>query len=88
MELTPVRVVQRLREIADILQERSVLIVNEKKAALARGDEALKQQIGEGRDVMSILRECGHNVLWEFAHRRPVFSAREHEVFSERETYR
>ena len=83
MELTPVRVVQRLREIADILQERSVLIVNEKKAALARGDEALKQQIGEGRDVMSILRVCGHNVLRVFAHRRLVFSAREHEVFSE-----
>lgn len=57
MELTPLKTVQRLREVADDLHNRSVLIFNEKKAALEGGDEALKQQIGEGRDVMSILRE-------------------------------
>ena len=57
MELTPLKTVQRLREVADDLHNRSVLIFNEKKTALEGGDEALKQQIGEGRDVMSILRE-------------------------------
>ena len=38
-----------------MLHARSVLIFNEKKAALEKGDDALKYQIGEGRDIMSIL---------------------------------
>ena len=49
--------VQRLKEIADVMHERSVLIFNGKKAALEKGDDALKHQVGEGRDVMSILRK-------------------------------
>ena len=57
VELYPTANVQRLKDIADILHERSVLIFNEKKAALQAGDDALKHQIGEGRDVMSVLRE-------------------------------
>ena len=48
---------QRLKEISDAMHARSVLIYNEKKAALEKGDDALKHQIGEGRDIMSILRE-------------------------------
>ncbi|KAI0662508.1 cytochrome P450 [Cubamyces menziesii] len=47
--------IQRLKDISDILHARSVLIFNEKKEALARGDDAVKHQIGEGRDIMSIL---------------------------------
>ena len=57
VELYPTANVQRLKDIADILHERSVLIFNEKKAALQAGDDALKHQIGEGRDVMSVLCE-------------------------------
>ena len=37
------------------MQERSVAIYEAKKAALARGDEAVTRQIGEGKDLMSIL---------------------------------
>ena len=55
VEALPSKNVQRLKEIADVMHARSVLIFNEKKAALEKGDDALRQQVGEGRDVMSIL---------------------------------
>lgn len=57
IEKIPHKTIQRLKDISDIMHERSVLIFNEKKAALEKGDDALKAQIGEGRDIMSILRE-------------------------------
>ncbi len=57
VEMIPNEDVQRMREISDIMHERSVLIYNQKKEALEKGDEALKHQIGEGRDIMSILCE-------------------------------
>ena len=56
-----------MREISDIMHERSVLIYNLKKDALEKGDEALKHQIGEGRDIMSILCEyiwCMHMSMY------------------------
>ena len=56
VEMFPSKGVQRLRDIYESMHERSVLIFNEKKAALAKGHDALKHQIGEGRDIMSILR--------------------------------
>ena len=56
VDAIPSRNIQRLKNISDVLYARSVLIFNEKKAALEKGDDTLKQQIGEGRDVMSILR--------------------------------
>lgn len=56
MELIPLKNVQRMRYISDVMYEQSVQIFNDKKAALERGDsEALKHEIGEGRDIMSIL---------------------------------
>ncbi|KAI0651533.1 cytochrome P450 [Trametes meyenii] len=55
VDATPNAYVQRMKGIVDTMHERSVLIFNEKKEALARGDDAVKHQIGEGRDIMSIL---------------------------------
>ncbi|KAL7285768.1 hypothetical protein ACG7TL_000877 [Trametes sanguinea] len=55
LDMIPAEQVQRMKDISDILHARSVLIFNEKKAALERGDESIKHQIGEGRDIMSIL---------------------------------
>ncbi|KAI0765001.1 cytochrome P450 [Fomes fomentarius] len=55
VEMVPMKVVKRSVEISDIMHARSVLIYNEKKKALEKGDEALKQQISEGKDIMSIL---------------------------------
>ncbi|RPD79156.1 cytochrome P450 [Lentinus tigrinus ALCF2SS1-7] len=55
VEILPMNTAQELRKISDTMHERSVRIFKEKKAALEKGDEALKHQIGEGRDIMSIL---------------------------------
>jgi len=44
--------------ILDVLHETSVEIYESKKEAIAAGDEVLAAQIGRGKDVMSILREC------------------------------
>ncbi len=57
VERTPIENVQQLRRISDVMHNRSVQIFNEKKAMLESGDDAIKHQIGEGRDIMSILRE-------------------------------
>ncbi|PIL27477.1 cytochrome P450 [Ganoderma sinense ZZ0214-1] len=55
VERTPLDYVQQMRRITDTLHDRSVKIFREKKALLEKGDDALKHQIGEGRDIMSIL---------------------------------
>ncbi|KAI0717433.1 cytochrome P450 [Cerioporus squamosus] len=55
VELLPSDTVQELRRISYTMHERSVRIFKEKKEALEKGDEALRHQIGEGRDIMSIL---------------------------------
>lgn len=48
---------QRLRSLVNTMHDRSVEIYQEKKAAIERGDEGMKQQLWEGKDLMSILRE-------------------------------
>ena len=48
---------RRMLKVSDTLHGRSLEIVSAKKAALAQGDEALKHQVGEGKDIMSILRQ-------------------------------
>ncbi|KAI9069672.1 cytochrome P450 [Trametes sanguinea] len=53
--LVPWPAAHRMVELRDILRRRSTEIYEEKKAALLSGDEALKQQVGEGKDLMSIL---------------------------------
>ncbi|KAH9890484.1 cytochrome P450 [Cubamyces lactineus] len=54
-EMVPYGHSQRMIEISDAMHARSVQIINEKRAALEGGDEALKQQVGEGKDIMSVL---------------------------------
>ena len=46
---------RRYRDIVDVMDEQSRNIYQGKKAALEKGEEAVVQQIGEGRDIMSIL---------------------------------
>ena len=55
MDLIPSKAVRRLRDIIDIFHETSVEILETKKEALRRGDQALAAQIGQGKDVISIL---------------------------------
>ncbi|KAI0631283.1 cytochrome P450 [Trametes polyzona] len=54
-ELIPSPALRRLMRISDTLHTRSVEIFEAKKRALLAGDEAPKEQVGEGRDLMSIL---------------------------------
>ncbi|RPD55386.1 cytochrome P450 [Lentinus tigrinus ALCF2SS1-7] len=55
VELIPSTRVQRLKEIVDTMHQRSVDIVSQKKAAMENGDDAILRQIGDGKDIMSIL---------------------------------
>ncbi|KAL7282889.1 hypothetical protein ACG7TL_002304 [Trametes sanguinea] len=52
-ERLPHAVAQRMLQISDTLEAQSVKLVNDKKAAL--GDEGLQHQVGEGKDIMSVL---------------------------------
>ncbi|KAA1472336.1 cytochrome P450 [Dentipellis sp. KUC8613] len=45
----------KLVGIVDVMDETTREVFEHKKAALAKGDDALLQQIGEGRDIMSVL---------------------------------
>ncbi|KAI0754297.1 cytochrome P450 [Daedaleopsis nitida] len=47
--------VQELKHIIDTMHDQSVEIFQAKKRALEQGDEAVVRQIGEGKDIMSIL---------------------------------
>ena len=56
LDIVPYKKLQRMKNIVDIMYERSTEIYRAKKAAIERGDEAAVQQVGEGKDVLSILR--------------------------------
>ena len=56
LRVFPAERVRRLIGISDTMSRRSVEIISERKAMLERGDEALKYEVGEGKDIMSILR--------------------------------
>lgn len=47
--------VQNIKEVVDTMSAKSYEIFNQKKVALKRGDEAVLRQVGEGKDIMSIL---------------------------------
>ncbi|RDX45100.1 cytochrome P450 [Lentinus brumalis] len=55
MGMIPQSGLQELSRIVGILHRRSVEIYEDRKRALAQGDEAVTRQIGEGKDIMSIL---------------------------------
>ena len=55
MGMIPQAGLQELSRIVSILNRRSVEIYEDKKRALKQGDEAVLRQIGEGKDIMSIL---------------------------------
>lgn len=40
------------------MDRTSTEVLANKRAALAQGDEAVMKQIGQGKDIMSILRTC------------------------------
>ena len=44
-----------MRKVSETLAEQSQKIYKAKIAALAKGDDAVVHQIGEGKDILSIL---------------------------------
>ena len=57
LDMTPNKALQHLKSIADVMNRHSLAIFQEKKALIESGDDALLNQVGEGRDIMSVLRE-------------------------------
>lgn len=57
VEMFPSKNVQKLLYITDLVHEKAVGIYQEKKRMIEQGDEALKHKVGEGKDLMSILRK-------------------------------
>nr|BED42971.1 cytochrome P450 monooxygenase [Trametes versicolor] len=55
LSLFPQAEVRRMVAISDTMERRSMEIISEKKHALLKGDDALVHQIGEGKDIMSLL---------------------------------
>ncbi|KAI8974185.1 cytochrome P450 [Trametes punicea] len=51
----PHRDLRKMMQIATTMAERSQEIINEKKMSLMRGNDELRRDIGEGKDLMSIL---------------------------------
>lgn len=55
MNLLPWKNLHELRDIVDVFYNTSVDIFEAKKKALKEGDEAVSRQIGQGKDIISIL---------------------------------
>ena len=57
VNLLPFQSVQNLRQIVSIMDMAARRIITERKEALRSGEDAVLQQIGEGKDILSRLRE-------------------------------
>ena len=57
VNLLPQKNVQKMKHIVNTMYDRSKEIYEAKKALLEGGDDAMLHQVGEGRDIMSILRK-------------------------------
>ncbi|KAJ3504638.1 hypothetical protein NLJ89_g7834 [Agrocybe chaxingu] len=55
VDLLPWQHLHDIRDVVDVLRNTSVEILESKKKALAEGDDALARQIGQGKDILSIL---------------------------------
>ncbi|KAE9401520.1 cytochrome P450 [Gymnopus androsaceus JB14] len=55
MNITPWKTLHDARDMINYMHNLSVSIYEEKKRALEAGDEAVTRQIGQGKDLMSIL---------------------------------
>ena len=51
----PLAATKKLMNIRDTMERHSKEIIAEKKAALAKGDAALALEVGEGKDIISVL---------------------------------
>ncbi|KAG6813897.1 hypothetical protein H0H92_005746 [Tricholoma furcatifolium] len=58
LDLLPFKLLHKVRDIIDIWDRTTVEIFEGKKKALREGDEALAKQIGQAKDLMSILMKA------------------------------
>ena len=65
LDLIPSARIQRFKLLIDVAHAGCRRVFEEKKAALARGDQELLHTVGEGKDIMSVLRKfrSGFDVL-------------------------
>ena len=63
VDLIPHDGLRRITEFMDGMRRESTKIYRGKLEALARGDEAVTKQIGEGKDIMSILGKSYDRLL-------------------------
>jgi hypothetical protein len=57
VNVLPSPTLHELRDMADLMHATSVEIYKSKKQALEEGGNAMEQQIGQGKDVISVLSE-------------------------------
>lgn len=60
VDLYPSQTIQTVKKIVETMHTTSVEVFKSKTTALAQGDQAVAMQVGEGKDIMSVLRMC----LW------------------------
>ena len=87
LRMFPQKDVRHIMQISDTMRRRSQEIIEEKKAALREGNEALSHQVGEGKDLMSICREYWTPTLYRTGTDLQV-SQSEHDCFPSREALR
>ncbi|KAH9949926.1 cytochrome P450 monooxygenase [Amylocystis lapponica] len=58
LDMMPHKQTQKLKDIVDTMWDAACTIFDAKKSALQAGDEAVMKQIGEGKDIMSILMKA------------------------------
>lgn len=57
VEMIPHEGLRNMKTFIDALRMQSLAVYRQKQRALEHGDEAVLKQVGEGKDVMSILSE-------------------------------
>ncbi|KAF4597348.1 cytochrome P450-dit2 [Pleurotus pulmonarius] len=55
ISMSPWKKLREIRDMVDFMHNTSREIYNSKKKAIAEGDEAVLRQVGQGKDIMSIL---------------------------------
>ena len=55
LQFIPSRDFQRVRKTLDIMHNMAVEVFMAKKQALSEGGKAITSQVGEGKDIMSVL---------------------------------
>ncbi|TDL16050.1 cytochrome P450 [Rickenella mellea] len=62
VKLIPSRRIQRVKYIIDTMYRTSQIILELKKHAIAQGDETVLKQVGEGKDIISVLLRAKQNI--------------------------